>query len=252
MLALAIDTSGEICTLALGRDRELAAERRFHHKMNLLRRILPNVDQMLSDAGLKPAEVGAVVVALGPGSFTGLRIGVTIAKSLAFSLSKPIVGVGTLDALARSAAPTANELICPMIHARAGEVYWSLTDSSGTVRLADYEVGTVVRALEAVAERGGSVHFCGTGATRNAETIRHRFGGAAVVGEPWSEYPLGGALLDLGFRRIERSEFDDASTLAPMYVRKPTPVVRLETGAFAKRHSERSEESRPDSSLRSE
>jgi len=234
MLALAIDTSGEICTLALGRDRELVTERRFHHKMNLLRRILPNIEEMLSDAGLEPAELDAIIVALGPGSFTGLRIGVTIAKSLAYSLSKPIVGGGTLDALARSVAPTATELVCPMIHARANEVYWTLTDSSGTARLAEHEISTVHQALESVAERGVNVYFCGTGATRNAEAIRHKLGNTAVVGERWSEHPGGSALLDLGLRRIEHGDLDDALALAPMYVRKPTPLVRLETGEFEK------------------
>ena len=232
MLALAIDTSGEICTLALGRDRELVTERRFHHKMNLLRRILPNIEGMLSDAGCEPAELDAIIVALGPGSFTGLRIGVTTAKSLAYSLSKPIVGVGTLAALARGVAPTATELVCPMIHARANEVYWTLTDSSGTVQLAEYQVSTVHQALESIAERGVSVYFCGSGAARNSEAIRHKLGNSAVVGERWSEHAHGSALLDLGLRRIEHGDFDDALALAPMYVRKPTPLVRLETGEF--------------------
>ena len=234
MLALAIDTSGEICTLAIGRDRELVSERRFHHKMSLLRRVLPNVDQMLADSGFATSDLDAIIVALGPGSFTGLRIGVTIAKSLAYSLSKPIVGVGTLDAIARSVAPAATELLCPMIHARANEVYWSLTDYSGTIRLAEYEVGTVSEVLETVANRGVSVYFCGSGAVRNSEAIRLKFGNKAVVGERWSEHPQGAALIDLGLKRIEEAELDDALTLAPLYVKKPTPVVRLESGEFEK------------------
>ncbi len=230
MLALTIDTSGDICTLAIGRDQELLSERRFHHKMSLLRRMLPNIDEMLRDAGLSTSDLGAVFVALGPGSFTGLRIGVTVAKSLAFSLEKPIVGVSTLDAIARSIAPSATELVCPMIHARTGEVYWSLTDSSGTVQLAGHDVGPIKHVIEEVAKRGTSVYFCGSGAIRNAEAIRHAFGNKAEVAERWSEHPQGAAILDLGFRRIERGEHDDAATLAPLYVRKPTPVVRLEKG----------------------
>ncbi len=252
MLAVAIDTSGEVCTLALGRDREMVSERRFHHKMNLLRRILPNIDGMLADAGSEAKQLDAIVVALGPGSFTGLRIGVTVAKSLAYSLSKPIVGVGSLDALARTAAPAATELVCPMVHARANEVYWTLSDSSGTVRLADYQVSAVEEALESLAESGVSVCFCGTGAARNSQAIRDKLGSAAVVGERWTEHPQGSALLDLGLRRIERGDLDDVFALAPLYVRKPTPLVRLETGELGKRDSEHSEESRRDSSLCSE
>jgi tRNA threonylcarbamoyladenosine biosynthesis protein TsaB len=230
MLALAIDTSGDVCTLALGRDQELVSERRFHHKMSLLRRILPNIEEMLEDSHLTTSAIDAIVVALGPGSFTGLRIGVTVAKSLAFSLGKPIAGVGTLDALARSVAPSATELICPMIHARTGEIYWSLTDSSGTGELAGHQASTVKQAIEEIEKRGASVYFCGSGAVRNAQAIRHAFGNKAEVGERWSEYTQGAALLDLGLRAIERGEQADAAHLAPLYVRKPTPVVRLEKG----------------------
>jgi len=244
MPTLAVDTSGEVCILALGRDRQPISERRFYHKMNLLRRILPNIEGMLSDAGYVPADLDAVVVALGPGSFTGLRIGVTIAKSLAYGLSKPIVGIGTLDALARTAAPRAAELICPMIHARANEVYWTLTDSSGTQRLTDYRIGSVQEALQDLSQRDCAVYFCGTGASRNAEAIRNTLGGRAVVGEPWLEHATGAALLELGLRRIEQADFDDALSLTPLYVRKPTPLVRLESGELSPggpKHGGRSE-----------
>ncbi|MGC8862260.1 MAG: tRNA (adenosine(37)-N6)-threonylcarbamoyltransferase complex dimerization subunit type 1 TsaB [Armatimonadota bacterium] len=230
MLTLAIETSGEVCTLALGRDAGLLSERRFHHKMSLLRRILPNIENMLADARCRASDLDAIIVGLGPGSFTGLRIGVTIAKSLAYGLSRPVVGIGTLDALARSVAPTSAEAICPMIHARANEVYWTVTDCSGTLRLADYHVGTVQQVLEEMAERQGKVHFCGTGSTRNAEAIRHVLGTKAIIGEKWSEYPCGAVLIDLGRSRVERGEFDDTMSLAPIYVRKPTPLVRLESG----------------------
>jgi len=234
MLSLAIDSSQDICALALGRDGQLLTELHFHHKMNLLRRLMPNVEQILSDAGHVVKDLDAVVISLGPGSFTGLRIGVTIAKTLAYTLAKPIVGVGTLDAIARGCAPTSADLICPMIHARTGEVYWSLFDSSGEVRLAEYEVATVVHVLEEAAKRGASVHFCGSGAAKNAEAIRHRFGNSALVEQAWSDFARGAVLLEIGEKRLRDGIADDALTLAPLYVKKPTPVVRLESGELGK------------------
>ena len=234
MLTIAIDSSQDICALALGRDSQLLSEYHFYHKMSLLRRMLPTVEQMLSDLDAKPSDLDGIIVSLGPGSFTGLRIGVTIAKTLAYTLSKPIVGVGTLDAIARGVAPSNTEFICPMIHARATEVYWSLFDSSGEMRLEDYAASPLSAVLDSVASRGESVYFCGTGATRNAEAIRHKFGAGAPVCKPWSDFARGAALLEAGNHRLREGLIDDPLTLAPMYVKKPTPVVRLESGEFEK------------------
>jgi len=234
MLTLAIDTSEEICSLALGRDSQLLCEYHYYAKMRLLRTLVPSIERLLQEAGCAQNEIDGIVVCLGPGSFTGLRIGVTTAKSLAYALDVPIVGVGTLDAIARSAAPTATEIICPMIHARTNEVYWSLFDPTGQVRLEEYEVGTLHAAMDAAAGRAKTVHFCGSGAVKNAEEIRHRFGENAVIGEAWSALARGAAILEIGNKRLREKRFDDAFALTPMYIRKPTPVVRLETGEFEK------------------
>jgi len=234
MLTLAIDSSQDIGTLALGCDSQLVAEYHFRHKMDLLRRIMPITEELLADAGHSVRDIEGVIVSLGPGSFTGLRIGVTVAKSLAYTLGKPLVGIGTLDAIARGVAPVATELICPMIFARTDEVYWSIFDAFGTARLADYQVSTVHKALDDIQARAQAACFCGTGATKHAEQIRHKFGNKAIVREYWSSFARGAALLDLGNRRLHEGNVDDPFTLTPLYIRKPTPVVKLETGTLEK------------------
>lgn len=234
MLALAIDTSQEIATLALGRDSQLLAEYHFHHKMDLLRRINVNIEHIMTDAGLTQKDLDAIFISTGPGSFTGLRIGVTIAKTLAYVLQKPLVGIPTLDAIALGEAPTGTEFICPMIHARVNEVYWSLFDSLGEVRLEDHKVSPLNEAMEAVAARGMSVTFCGTGATHNAEKLRHHFGNNALTAKSWADFARGAALLDLGMKRLHEGKTDNPIALNPLYIKKPTPVVKLETGEFEK------------------
>lgn len=227
MLALAIDSSQDICSLTLGGESGAIAEYDFHHKMNLLRRILRNIHALLQDSGVSPGDLECIITSLGPGSFTGLRIGVTVAKSLAYVLSKPIIGIGTLDALAHGIVPTRDDLICPMIFARADEVYWSPFDSAGT-RLADYEVSPVARALAQLKARGSGVCFCGTGARRNTERIKEALRQYATFAPPRYDYVRGAVLLELGVRRVLAGEEDDPLPLAPLYVRRPTPVVRLE------------------------
>lgn len=226
MLTIAIDSSQEICTIALGRDAKVIAERRFPHKMNLLRRLLPDIDAMLSDAGVAKTDLDGVIVAPGPGSFTGLRIGITIAKSLAYVLSKPIVGVGTLDAMAHGVP--AGSLVCPMIFARADEVYWSLFEKDS--RLTEYAVSPIGEVLDALAESGQPVLFIGTGARRNWHAIGASLGDRATISAEDTDYSSGAALIELGAKRLTADEDDDAMTLSPLYVRKPTPVVRLESG----------------------
>jgi tRNA threonylcarbamoyladenosine biosynthesis protein TsaB len=231
MRAIAIDSSQDVCAIALGRGSQVLAEYHFQHKMNLLRRIVPNMNAVLMDAGCSVGEVDGLVVSLGPGSFTGLRIGVTVAKSLAYVLEKPIVGIGTLDAIARGVLSTRVDMICPMIFARADEVYWALFDSSSRARLTDYAVSTVDEALGKAEEQARPVMFCGTGALRNAERIRSRLTDRALIADAFLGYARGAALLDLGMKRLAEGDFDDALSLAPLYVRKPTPVLKLEETA---------------------
>jgi tRNA threonylcarbamoyladenosine biosynthesis protein TsaB len=232
MLILGIDTSEEIGVITLGKDSQLLAEYHFHCRMSLLRRLIPNVERVMSDAGQSVSDLGGIAICLGPGSFTGLRIGVTTAKSLAYTLRKPIEGIGTHDAIAVSCGPSTTHLICPMTHARAGEVYWSLFDSTGEVRLEDPVVGPISEAFDAIAKRGGSALFCGSGAARNAEAIRHRFGAGALVGKPWTSFARGAAIIQIATHKFRDGLADDPMTLVPLYIRKPTPVVRLETGEF--------------------
>ena len=230
MLAIAIDSSQESCVLALGNESQLLAEYAFYSKMSLLRRIVPNAQRLLGDAGHKVDDLDAVIVSLGPGSFTGLRIGVSVAKSLAYALSRPIVGLGTLDAIARSVAPVRSDLICPMIHARPNEVYWSLFNSSGERRIVEYAASGIQDVLHSVKEVGPDVYFCGSGANRNAGAIRDAFGERAIIAAAFAGVARGAVLIEMGLSRIKEGAIDDACTLTPLYIRKPTPLIRLESG----------------------
>jgi tRNA threonylcarbamoyladenosine biosynthesis protein TsaB len=104
MLALAIDTSGDVAGLALATESKILAELSFRQKMDLLKRLVPNIDRILADSGKTRADLDGIIISLGPGSFTGLRIGMTTAKSIAQVLEKPVAGVPTLDVLAKGAA----------------------------------------------------------------------------------------------------------------------------------------------------
>ena len=125
MRLLAVDTSTLTGAVALLEDDTLVAESRLNVALTHGERLLPAIDGILAAAGWSLAELDALAVAVGPGSFTGLRIGVSTVKGLAFATGKPTVPVSTLEALAWS-LPLAAHPVCPVLDARKGEVYTAL------------------------------------------------------------------------------------------------------------------------------
>lgn len=166
MKILAVDTSTWMETAALLDDGELIVERSIAVKETHNRRLLETVDHVLKDGGISLKDVDVFAVGLGPGSFTGIRIGVTTVKALAWSLGKSVIGVSSLDALA---APFSfiNGYLCPMIDARKREVYYAFYRSDGSghlVRESNYRVGNTARVADEIMAIGlERIMFCGDG-----------------------------------------------------------------------------------------
>lgn len=130
MLLLGIETATPIGSLALLENEQVIIERELIQKGNHSSELLPTLNEMINELALNLHELKAIAVSKGPGSFTGLRIGISIAKGLAFSLKIPLVGVPTLDALAWNLVDLCtcfgNNLICPVLDARKKQVYTAL------------------------------------------------------------------------------------------------------------------------------
>ena len=155
MLTLAFDTATSVATTALVRDGEVLGER-----ASRAVRVLEDADALLREAGVGPSDLGGVVVGTGPGSFTGLRMGLAAARGLAFALDVPVAGVSTLDALA-AGAPGA----LPVVDAGRREVFTRVNGESAAVAPQELqlEAGTLcvgdgaVRYREILEERGAEV-----------------------------------------------------------------------------------------------
>lgn len=125
MLVLGLDTATRVCAVALVRDEQLVGEYTQNIRKTHSQRLLPLIDTMLTDCTVEREQIGGIAVAVGPGSFTGLRIGVSTARALAQGLGIPAAGVSTLEAMAEQVfCPGA--LVCPLLDARRGEVYTAL------------------------------------------------------------------------------------------------------------------------------
>ena len=245
MKCLALDTTTDVCSLALADDSGLIAEYDFAHKMDLSRRLMPNVVSMLRDCGLETKDVQAVGVSLGPGSFTGLRMGVTTAKTLAQALNIPIVGIVTLELLAQQFDYLPDSIICPLIKVRKGEVYYAFYHASkGTVaRMSEYESGPITDVIQQalspahfpsanpkseIRNPKSEIIFCGDALELYLPTLSDGLGDRAVPAPAWLCYPKASILARLALERISSGQADDFTTLVPFYIRKSAPEHRLD------------------------
>jgi tRNA threonylcarbamoyladenosine biosynthesis protein TsaB len=171
---------------------------------------MPAVDQLLRDAGWRPRDLEGVAVATGPGSFTGLRIGVSAAKGLALALSIPLAVVPTLDAMA-AALPFAEWPVCPVLVARRDEVYVSLYRWGGTGMRRDWDY--LALPPHAVGERlQERVILTGEGAPRITSPF-------AVLAPRWRWSPSAAIVGHLGVQRLRAGKSVGAAELVPLYVR---------------------------------
>jgi len=125
MNILAIDTSNQPLGVAVLKDGQVVAEYTKNIKKNHSVHLMPFINQLMNEAGLQPGDLDRIAVANGPGSFTGIRIGLTTAKTLAWSLNIPVVAMSSLELLAYNGYYF-NGIICPFFDARRGQVYTGL------------------------------------------------------------------------------------------------------------------------------
>jgi len=219
---LAVETSTLTGAVALVSGDTVVAECRLNIAVTHSERLLPAVDHVLAVAGVRLGDIDGLAVATGPGSFTGLRIGLSTVKSLAFATGKPLAGIPTLDALAWT-LPFAVHPVCPILDARKGEVYAGLyrTQTGGLERLWEYQALAPHALAERLArEAPGPVVFLGDGVAPHAALLREVLGGDARLAPPGLRLPSAVAVADLARAALDRGETVDPAALVPLYVRR--------------------------------
>ena len=209
---LAIDTSTAFGSVAIAEGQELIGEVRLHSVDSHSMRVLPAAAFLLEQAGWAAREIDGFAVTSGPGSFTGLRVGLASVQGLALAAGRPCLGVSTLDVLAARIAGAAESLM-PLVDAYRGEVFGALYDGRG------HSCGEpFVAPPEALADRmPAGVTLVGTGAERHREWIRtHRPDATFSRRSPF----LAGALARLAVPRFAAGEGVTPAALRPLYLRE--------------------------------
>lgn len=172
-MILAIDTASKTASVAIVEEGIVISEFSVLSEKTHSKAVLPMINSMFECAGKKIEDIEYIACSSGPGSFTGLRIGAAVAKGLSFSLSKQIVPVATLDALAYNALAE-NYIICPMIDARRNHVYTAFYKYEGhkLTRITDYMTVSITEALKTGAEFTKPLYFLGSGAEAYSDRLK--------------------------------------------------------------------------------
>ena len=221
MRILGIDTSGYANAIGVIDGDQILADFTFEARIDSLKKIVANIDFALKSAGLNLGDIQGFGIGLGPGSWTGIRVGVTAGKILAYSTHKPVSGIPTLEALAYDAR---NEslIICPIISTGAKDTVYAAfyrTEDGAVSRAGDYYVGDIKGLSEMVKE---PVTFVGSEALFYSELISRAPGSSNIRIEAAEDTPKGSAIALLAAIHLERGESDDILSLTPLYLKEST------------------------------
>ena len=212
-MELSIDTASEMATIALSEDGALVAETTWRCRRNHTVELLPSVERLLAQAGVEKGEITAVFACVGPGMYTGLRVGVTVAKGLAHALSVPTVGVGRLELDAYPHAAFPGEIVA--VHkAGRGDLAWASYRGDPWRETNEPQLAKP----DALAARiNGPTLITG----EVDDSLREMIGDQATYASPAASVRRAGALAELGHARLVAGNRTDAALLKPVYLRPP-------------------------------
>lgn len=225
-LILCIETGTDICSVGIAKDGKLISLRENDRERNHARNIAVYADDIFRQLEIKPSELSAVAVGRGPGSYTGLRIGVSFAKGLCYALGIPLIAIDSTESLAHVAAEDfeagivdiedeewRRAVLCPMIDARRMEVYYEILDAEfNTLAAVSAEVVTEESFSEFITADRPFVIF-GNGAHKCKE----------VLTDPSVKYidvaPSARGLCEAAQRKFDKGEFENAAYFEPFYLK---------------------------------
>jgi len=218
MKVLGIDTSTSCGAVGLIDDGEVISDYLLNVPVTHSERLLGAVEFVLREARCPIENIDGWAIALGPGSFTGLRIGVSTVKGLALATGKPVAGVSILDVLASQIAPTPH-LICPILDARKKEIYtafYRYEGESSLKRQSDYQA---IRPENLVKKITEPTIFLGNGVTTYRDFLLNSLASSAIFPPAPLHVSHGSMVATLGFALLKKGEHLNLSTFSPLYIR---------------------------------
>lgn len=220
MKILSFDSATQSATCALIEDEKLLGEITFNYKKQHSVLIMSMIDTLLTNTETHIADIDGFAISKGPGSFTGLRIGMATFKGICNGLNKPLIGISSLDALAYNLAYT-DGIICPILDALRNNVYTAIYKfENGTlVKLDDYSCTSIEELIEKLNDSKCNITFIGDGTYKFKELLSSKL--SNVFFAPTSlNVVKASSLGELGLQHLKDNNIDDIYSLAPIYLRK--------------------------------
>ena len=228
MLILGIETATVQAGCAIGGHEGVLASAHSAKGKRHAENLTPAIEFICQQAQIELSEIGLVAVDIGPGLFTGLRVGVATAKAVAFALRVPMIGASSLDLLAFPVRFTPR-LIVASIDARRNELYYAFYRQvpGGVQRISEPAVGSADDLASELLAIGEEVLLVGDGAHR----YREAFDGLAKVEivDPGNSYPSAASLVQLAHARALREDFQQIDSIQPVYLRRPDAEINWST-----------------------
>ncbi|MDI6814622.1 MAG: tRNA (adenosine(37)-N6)-threonylcarbamoyltransferase complex dimerization subunit type 1 TsaB [Dehalococcoidales bacterium] len=219
-MQLAIDTSSDTASLALVQGSQVLAELTWRCGQNHTTQLLPQLTYLLNQTKIELQSIDCIIVAKGPGSFNGLRVGISTAKGLAFSLGIPIVGISTLEVEAYQYAETGLP-ICPIFNAGRGEIATAIFQRKHNewCQLTTEHIATIEALCSQITTK---TIFCGEFIPLIATQLREQLKQKAIIPSSAARLRRASLLAELGLKRLEAGNYDKLVTLQPLYLRHPS------------------------------
>lgn len=229
MQVLALDSATNVASCAVVTSDKVLVEFNLNTGKTHSERLLPLLQQALDYADLTLDNIDGFAVSIGPGSFTGLRIGLATVKALGFFTGKPVSGISTLDGLAAN-LPNVEGLICPILRARKDELYCALyvNAASGQERISNYMAvspGKLVSFLKSL--ESSKITFLGDGWEMLPENLETILGDRYYVASEIHKLPRAATIGFLGLERLQKGLGDDIDALVPLYIKASAAEDRL-------------------------
>lgn len=229
MRILGIDSSTKVTSLAIIEEEGIIAEFNISSDYKKTSSILVlAIQDLLKKIDLKLVDLDGLAISIGPGSFTGLRVGLGVAKGLSYATSLPLVGVNSLDALAYSYRGVPF-LICPVMQCKKDELFFAVFRwLEDLERIIDYQcedIGSLLKRLSLLKEK---IIILGEGARNYGQIIKSELNKKVIFIDDSLNFPGGVKVAHWGLERLKRGERDDPFTLVPLYLRKSQAEVAWE------------------------
>lgn len=226
MNLIAIETATDVCGVALLQGGEVTVEVSLNRPRAHAENLVLLIQDALRYGGVDAADVDAIAVSMGPGSYTGLRIGVSAAKGLAVALDAALVGVPTLEALAASVVPyaEAGDIVCAALHARRDEVYAAAFRIDGQRALDPLAPAAALTAEEVsdwlALPSPTAIRIAGDGGPKVAAALREGGIGDVHLLDPVAHRPSAAWVARRALLKVEREEVEDAASFEPFYLKE--------------------------------